>query len=111
MKKVGIIRCQQTEDMCSGNGCFKAAKASVGAFQTIDPVEIVGFVSCGGCPGKRAVTRAKRMVEQNGVAVVALASCITKGTPIGFPCPFAEEIQEAIRRKIGENVQMLTYSH
>jgi len=111
MKKVGIIRCQQTEDMCSGNGCFKAAKESVGAFQSVGAVEIVGFVSCGGCPGKKAVTRAKRMVEQNGAEVIVQTSCITKGTPIGFPCPFAEEMREAIRRKIGENVQILTHSH
>ena len=111
MKKVGIIRCQQTEDMCSGNGCFKAAKESVGAFQAIGAVEIVGFVSCGGCPGKRAVTRAKRMVEQNGAEVIVQTSCITKGTPIGFSCPFAEEMREAIVRKIGGTVQMLTYSH
>jgi len=111
MKRIGIIRCRQTEDMCAGNGCFKAAKECVGAFQGMESVEIVGFVSCGGCPGKRAVTRAKRMVEKGGAEVIVQASCITKGTPIGFPCPFAEEMREAIKRKIGENVQMLTYSH
>jgi len=29
MKKTGIIRCRQTEDMCAGNGCFKAAKCGI----------------------------------------------------------------------------------
>jgi predicted metal-binding protein len=108
--KVGIIRCQQTEDMCSGSKCFKAAKVAVGAFQGMDSVEIVGFVSCGGCPGKRAVTRAKEMVEC-GAEVIVQASCISKGTPIGFPCPFAEEMREAIGRKVGEKVEVLGYSH
>ena len=110
MKKVGIIRCRQTEDMCPGSNCFKTAKENMGAFQEMEGVEIIGFISCGGCPGKRAVTRAKQMVER-GAEVIALASCITKGTPIGFPCPFAEEMKEAIERKIGTSAQLLHYSH
>ena len=110
MKKVGIIRCQQTEDMCSGSNCFKMAKEGLGVFQDMEPVEVVGFVSCGGCPGKRAVSRAKQMVERGAEAIVQ-ASCITKGTPIGFPCPFAEEMRDAIQRKIGETIEVLRYSH
>ncbi len=110
MKKVGIIRCQQTEDMCPGSACMKAAMNSKGAFQEIGEVEVIGFVSCGGCPGKRAVSRAKMMVDR-GAEVIALASCIIKGTPIGFPCPHSEQMKEAIERKIGENVRVLDYSH
>ena len=108
--KIGIIRCRQTEDMCAGNGCFKAAKENAGAFQDLEAVEIVGFISCGGCPGKRAVMRAKRMAEQ-GAQIIMQSSCISKGTPIGFPCPFAEEMRDAIQRRIGENVEIRTYSH
>jgi len=59
MLKVGMIRCQQTEDMCPGNTDFKVAKAGKLAFEETGPVEVVGFVSCGGCPGKRAIIRAK----------------------------------------------------
>ena len=110
MKKVGIIRCQQTEDMCPGSNCFKTAKENMGAFQELGTVEIVSFVSCGGCPGKRAVPRAKRMAER-GAEIIALASCITKGTPIGFPCPFAKKMKNAIEEKIGETIQVLSYSH
>jgi len=110
MKKVGIVRCQQTEDMCAGSNCFKTARESMGAFQEMESVEVMGFVSCGGCPGKRAVSRAKQMVER-GVEVIVLASCISKGTPIGFPCPFVEEMRDAVKRKIGETIQVLNYSH
>jgi predicted metal-binding protein len=110
MKKVGIIRCRQTEDMCPGSNCFKTAREGGGAFEEIKPVEVVGFVSCGGCPGKRAVHRAKQLVER-GADAIALASCITKGTPIGFPCPFAKKMKEAIEGKIGETVRVLEYSH
>jgi len=110
MKKIGIIRCQQTEDMCPGSHCFKAAKESTGVFQQMELIEVVGFVSCGGCPGKRAVSRAKRMVER-GAEVIVQASCISKGTPIGFPCPFAEKMRNAIEQKIGETIEVLSYSH
>jgi len=68
--KVGIIRCQQTEDMCPGNTDFKVASEGKLAFQEIGPSEIIGFVSCGGCPGKRAVSRAKLMVERGAEAIV-----------------------------------------
>lgn len=41
--KVGIIRCQQTEDMCPGSTDFKIASEGKLAFEETGPVEIVGF--------------------------------------------------------------------
>ena len=108
--KVGIIRCQQTEDLCPATTCIKCASAGKLAFEGVGPSEIVGIVSCGGCPGKRAVSRAKMLVDR-GAEVIALASCIFKGTPIGFPCPHAGQIKSAIARKVGENIQVLDYTH
>jgi len=94
MKKVGIIRCLQAEDMCHGTTDFKVASQGKLAFEHTGPVEIVGFVSCGGCPGKRAVSRAKLMVERGADAIV-FASCISIGNPIGFPCPHYEKNQRS----------------
>jgi predicted metal-binding protein len=110
MKKVGIIRCQQTEDVCSGTTDFKVASQGKLAFEKTGPMEVIGFVSCGGCPGKRAVSRAKQMVER-GADTVALTSCIAKGTPNGFPCPHYEQIKEAIIKAIGSTVEILEYTH
>lgn len=110
MKKVGIIRCQQTEDMCPGNSDFKVAREGKLAFAEIGSSEVIGFVSCGGCPGKKAVTRAKTMVDR-GAEVIVLASCITRGNPIGFPCPNAEQMKEAIKNKVGDDILILDYSH
>ena len=90
MKKVGIIRCQQTEDLCPGTTDFVTAAKGKGSFEAFGECQIVGFVSCGGCPGKRAVARAKMLVDR-GAEAVALASCIGKGSPIGFPCPNREQ--------------------
>jgi predicted metal-binding protein len=93
--KVGIIRCQQTEDICGGNACIRFAAKGKGAFQGIGPVEIFGMISCGGCPGKKIIQRAKMLMEK-GAEVIALSSCISKGTPIGFPCPHFEQIKRSL---------------
>ncbi len=110
MKKVGIIRCQQTEDMCTGTTDFKIASQGKLAFEHLGPVEIVGFISCGGCPGKKAVMRAKMMADR-GAEVIAFASCISKGNPIGFPCPHFENMREAVISKIGSDVEIIDYTH
>ena len=110
MKKVGIIRCQQTEDMCPGTTDFKCACAGTFAFEPYGPCEVIGFVSCGGCPGKRAVARAQ-MLRERGAEAGVLASCITKGTPLGFPCPNKGLMLRAIRGKLGEDFPVLEDTH
>ena len=61
--KLGIIRCMQTEDFCPGTGDFKAIRNKTGVFAAVkEEIELVGFANCGGCPGKRAVLRARELV-------------------------------------------------
>lgn len=110
MTKVGIIRCRQTEDICPGTTDFKIAKEGKLAFEKTGPVEIIGFVSYGGCPGKRAVARAKNMVER-GAQAIAFTSCISKGNPIGFPCPHYKQIRDAVIKKIGPEIKIIEYTH
>ncbi len=110
MAKVGIIRCQQTEDLCGGTADFQFAAKGKGAFEGVGPSEVVGFVSCGGCPGKRAVARAK-MLKERGAEVIVTASCMTLGTPLGFPCPHKDMILATIRRALGDGVTVLDYTH
>ncbi|MDI9401260.1 MAG: CGGC domain-containing protein [Limisphaerales bacterium] len=108
--KIGIIRCQQTEDICPGTTDFKIAAQGKLAFEETGPVEVIGFVSCGGCPGKRAVSRAKIMVERGAQAIV-FASCISRGTPIGMPCPHFKEMKEAVIRRVGEGIRIIEWTH
>lgn len=108
--KVGIIRCQQTEDMCPGNTDFAIAKKGKMAFEKTGPVEIVGFVSCGGCPGKRAIARAKLMVDRGAKAIV-FASCISRGNPIGYPCPHFANMRDNIIKKIGTEITIIEWTH
>jgi predicted metal-binding protein len=110
MKKVGIIRCRQTEDICPGTTCFRVASDGKLAFEKTGAVEIVGFVTCGGCPGKRAVARAKMMVDR-GAEIIVFGSCISRGNPIGFPCPHFDKMKEAIVKKIGADKEIIDYTH
>jgi len=110
MKKVGIIRCQQTEDVCPGTTDLKVASQGKLAFEETGPVEIVGFVSCGGCPGKRAIARAKMMVERGAKAIV-FASCISRGNPIGYPCPHYANMRDAVTKAVGPEITNIEYTH
>ena len=110
MKKVGIIRCQETEDICPGTTDFKVAPMGELGFESLGPAEIVGFVSCGGCPGKRAVARAKVMVDR-GAEAIAFASCISQGKPLGMVCPHYELMKEAVAKKLGPEIPILDYTH
>ena len=89
---------------------FKVASQGTLAFEHLGPVEIVGFVSCGGCPGKRAIARAKLMVDR-GAETIVFASCISKGNPIGYPFPHYANMRDAVIKKIGSEVEIIEYTH
>ena len=77
--------------------------------ETLGDCTIVGFVSCGGCPGSKAIARAQALMDR-GAQAIALATCITKGNPSGFPCPNRDSILQALRKKCKE-VSVLEYTH
>ena len=105
--KLGIIRCMQTEDYCPGSTDFKSIRERTGAFAGIEEeIEIIGFINCGGCPAKKAVLRVRR-----GADTIVFASCIQKGTPIGYPCPFAKKMKKIIAKDLGEGIRFLDYTH
>lgn len=109
--RVGLIRCMQTEDMCPGTTDFGFMREKKGAFKDIDEeIILVGFNSCGGCPGKKAVTRAAEMVRR-GADTIVFASCITKGNPIGYPCPFAKKMVDAVKNEVGDKIRIIDYTH
>lgn len=109
--KAGIIRCQQTEDYCPGTTDFRMIREKQGAFAGIkEEIEIIGFIDCGGCPAKKAVLRARELVKR-GADTIVFASCIQKGTPIGYPCPFAKKMKDLIAKDLGGSVKFLDYTH
>lgn len=56
--KIGIIRCYQTRDYCPGVLDFQShPRQAAGVFADVpadEPLDIVGFIDCGGCPGKKS---------------------------------------------------------
>lgn len=109
--KIGLIRCMQTEDMCPATTDFKVIREKKAAFEGVEgDIEVIGVNTCGGCPGKKAVTRAQEMVKR-GADTIVLASCITKGNPIGFACPHAQKMKEVIEKKLGETIKIIDYTH
>lgn len=110
MIKAGIIRCQQTEDMCPGDTDFIMARTGEGVFKETGPVEIMGFVTCGGCPGKKVLMRARLLVRK-GADIIVLASCMSRESPVGFPCPHFEQIKKMVRQKVPGSITILDWTH
>ena len=109
--KVGIIRCMQTEDFCPGTTDFRMIREKKGAFEGVEEdIEIIGFINCGGCPGKKAVLRARELVNR-GADSIAFASCTQKGTPIGYACPFAKRMKDVIQNDLGDGIRLIDYTH
>jgi len=114
--KVGVIRCELVAENCPGSGCFKAMREKKGAFEGVEEdVIVVGFMTCGGCPGKKVAFKVKAMLEK-GADTIALSSCITKGYPIGkaFPCPNVEEIRKAVEatiKKVKPDAKVIDWTH
>ena len=109
--KVGIIRCMQTEDFCPGTTDFRMIREKKGAFEGVEEdIEIIGFINCGGWPGKKAELRAREVVNR-GADSIAFASCIQKGTPIGYACPFAKRMKDVIQNDLGDGIRLIDYTH
>ncbi len=109
--KLGIIRCMQTEDFCPGTTDFKMISQRKGAFEGVtEEIELIGFINCGGCPGKKSVLRARELVRR-GADTIAFASCIQKGTPIGYACPFAKKMKALLENDLPETIRLLDYTH
>ena len=109
--KVGLIRCLQTEAICPARGCISVMSSRIGAFGGIEEeIILTGVNTCGGCPGKNAVPRATRMVEQ-GADAIAFSTCVTKGAPVDFSCPHQEQMIEAVRKSVGPDIKIFEYTH
>ncbi len=53
MKKIGIIICDRYH-RCAGGKCLRSLKNREGGFSIYkdEEVELVGYTTCGGCPGE-----------------------------------------------------------
>ena len=95
--KIGIIICDRYHN-CGGGKCFRALHNREGAFDvysTKENVEVVGYSTCGGCPGGN-VEYVPEEMKNNGAEVIHFATGLIVGYP---PCPYIRHFQEMIRLK------------
>ena len=105
--KVGIIICDRYRD-CAGGKCFRSARAREGGFSLYsadEPLEIVGYTSCGGCPGGN-VEYAPAEMAKNGAEAVHLATGLLVGYP---PCPFLDDFVRFIETRYGMEAVLGTH--
>jgi len=96
--KIAVVRCDIVSETCPGVACFRAFnKRKVHFSQYGRDAEIVGFFTCGGCPGRR-VFRLVDSLMKHGVDVIHLSSCMLM--EMGYPkCPHIDEIKQMILKK------------
>jgi predicted metal-binding protein len=104
--KVGIIICDRYRG-CAGGKCFRALREREGAFSAYAgrEVELVGFTSCGGCPGGN-VESAPEEMKRNGAQVIHLATGFVVGYP---PCPHLDHFRRMIPARFGLDVVVGTH--
>lgn len=96
-RKIGIIICDRYHT-CAGGKCFRSLRNREGAFTVYkqeEEVEIVGYTTCGGCPGGN-IEYAIEEMKKNGADTVHLATGFVVGYP---PCPYIEYFRDFIRER------------
>jgi predicted metal-binding protein len=105
-KKIGIIICDRYSS-CAGGKCFRALKNREGAFNIYKDheVELVGYTTCGGCPGGNVEYCVEEM-KKNGAEVIHFATGFVVGYP---PCPHIEHFRDFIKQKFKLDVVIGTH--
>ncbi|MGD9977064.1 MAG: CGGC domain-containing protein, partial [Bacteroidales bacterium] len=77
--KIGIIICHRYRT-CAGGKCLKSLKNREGAFEMYkdEDVDLVGFTTCGGCPGGN-IEYAPEEMKKNGATHIHLATGLLVG--------------------------------
>jgi len=103
---IGIIICDRYR-MCAGGKCLRALRNREGAFSIYKgrAVELVGFTTCGGCPGGN-IEYGPGEMEKNGAQVIHLATGLVVGYP---PCPYITYFRDFIRERYGIAVVIGTH--
>ncbi|MHA1894000.1 MAG: CGGC domain-containing protein, partial [Candidatus Helarchaeota archaeon] len=76
-KKIAIVRCERTQESCPGTSCLTSFQERKHTFKDYGKnAELVGFFSCGGCPGRRIFRLIRNLKEEVGIDIIHVASCI-----------------------------------
>ncbi len=113
MPRIGIINCSTMKELgCPVNECFKAIRNRTGEFENNEDqnedIELVGVVSCSGCPTISAYERISinvRSLVEAGAEVVHLSTCIKT------LCPFKNKYKTILEERYPDTIfKMGTHS-
>ena len=107
MVKIGMMICDRNRT-CTGNKCFMSIGERDGAFSQYlndEPIEVVGFIACGGCPGERLEFSPADM-KKYGAERIHLATCFLAGYPV---CPYINDFIKYIENVVGLPVVVGTH--
>jgi predicted metal-binding protein len=99
MARIGILTCSNaTQDLgCSSASCladFRKRKGAFSDYPAEGPLDLVGIISCPGCPtltgADKLLQRVRALTEFN-VDVVHFSYCVKA------LCPFKEKYEKALR--------------
>lgn len=105
--KIGIIICDRYRN-CAGGKCFRSMRNKEGAFNIYKDnaeFELVGYTSCGGCPGGNIEYAPEEMIK-NGAEVIHFATGFVVGYP---PCPYINHFKNFIEEKYNLKVVIGTH--
>lgn len=104
--KIGIIICDRYS-RCAGGKCFSALREREGAFDIYKnkEVEVVGYTTCGGCPGGNIEYTPEEM-KKNGAEVIHFATGMVVGYP---PCPRISYFKDYIEKRFDLKVVVGTH--
>ncbi|MDH7498732.1 MAG: CGGC domain-containing protein, partial [Syntrophomonadaceae bacterium] len=96
--RIAVVRCETVSEVCPGVGCLQAVQAKHAHFAGYaEGVELVGFFTCGGCPGRRVGRLVERLLDF-GLDAVHLSSCVMLEGE--YPrCPHREQMARTIEAR------------
>ena len=105
--RIGIIICDRYR-FCEGGKCFRSIRNREGAFVQYskeEPLEIVAYTTCGGCPGGN-IEDAAVGIKKNGAQIIHFATGVLAGYP---PCIYLENFQKYVEERTGLSVVIGTH--
>jgi len=107
VKKIGIIICARYQN-CGGGKCLRSLRDHTGGFSIYpkeEKLELVGYSSCGGCPGGN-IEYVPEEMKKNGAEVIHFATGMVVGYP---PCPRINQFKEFIETRY--NIPVVIGTH
>ncbi len=106
-----VVQCHIAMERCSGYFCEKAFHERTGGFKGYSKERSyrILYLTCGGCCGMAVhrklqdlikMAKSEEKIEKHRI-IVHLATCITKDSYHGPPCPHLDYLKIMIQEKLG----------